>query len=685
MSLRSPIWPRAADLCADADTRRRHMSALVLGVPTWLVAGGLAAALVLVAARTSTDGRLGAAAAVLVGVTVSGVSAAFDWGPLGLASVALGLGLLAVADGFRRGAVHWVRSPLWLAAAVFLATLCISLTQALDVGAGMAVLFERGRDLVLLCAAVLLLAAVPRIRPVVVTAVLVVAALAGLTVVQEFVFGNSTEFGGLAHVPIAEDVGAATSRHAGPLEDVNFWGRLLLLTFPLALALGTGTDGRRWAWRGLAGVVAGGIYLTGSRGALIAAGVSAGVWLLLVRPRRRTLVLLAGAAAAVLAVPGVFTRLATLAAVGDAATAVADPSLRNRAAVQVVGLAMAEDHPVLGVGIGNFLRREPEYQRATGSFISEGVIAPHNLYLELLAETGVVGLFGWALLIGTAAFLAARALVTAQRLSSVEEAELSARLAAAVLVALAGWSVASLVLHLGNLSALLAVIALGAALDIRTRRALTAQDPLQAALVARMSTRRHGPRAAVLVPLAAAALLSGAGAIWLATTTPRFSATATAIVVPIDPGDAGQAYAYDVRSRDSLLPTYAALARSPGLTAAAAAQLGIDVSAAGVDVSAQARAPAAVVDVQVTSADMDVARQLASAVVEGVGSLLADADPLYRLQPEAGSVRVEPVSPPLGGPLPFAAALLLCGVAGAVEVRRGSRGRVARRVEPAAS
>lgn len=658
------------------------MTGVIVGVPVWLLAAGaLAGLFVLVGFCIRRGDGLVATAAVLVGVTLSGVSAAYDRGPFGLASLALAVGLLGVAVGVRTGRVRPVRSPVWLAAGLLLAALGLSLTQAQDVGAGLDVLFERGRDMVVLAVAVLLLAAVPRIRPVVATAVLMVSALAGLTVVQEFVFANSTEFGGLSHVPIAEDVGAATARHAGPLGDVNFWGRLLVLTLPLALALGTGADRRRLPWLGLAAVVAAGIYLTGSRGALIAAGVSVLVWLVLIPPRGRTLVLLAGAAVALVAVPGVFTRLATLAAVGDAATAVVDPSLRNRAAVQVVGLAMAEDHPVLGVGLGNFLRREPEYQRVTGSFISEGVIAPHNLYLELLAETGVLGLSAWALLIATAAFMAARAMITARRLERGQEAELSFRLAAAVLVALAGWSVASVVLHLGDLSALLVLVAIGAALDIRTQQARAAQDALRAALLTRADVPRYRPRAAVLVPIAAVSILCGVAATALATATPRWSVTAVAVVVPVEPGEAGQAYAYDVRSRDSLLPTYAALARSPGLAATAAAQLGIDLTASAVEVSAQARVPAALVDVRVTSTDADVARQLAPAVVEAAGAWMAASDPLYRLEPHPRPVRVEVDRLPLGGPWPFTAITVLGLAVAAIVLDHGNRQQVRLAVE----
>jgi len=654
------------------------MTGMLLGVPLWLLGIGAASLLLLMARPLFSTDPLTWPTAVLVAVTLSGVSAASASAPVGLASVALLLGLVATAVGFRRGDVRLVRSPLWLAAAAVFATWTLSLTQAADVGAGAALLFERGRDMVVLLVVLLLLVAVPRLRPVVAAAVLLVAALAGLTIAQEFILGNSTNLGGLAKVPIAEDIGGVTGRHAGPLTDVNFWGRLLILTLPLALALGTGKERGARLWLLVAAVVAGGIYLTGSRGALIALLVTIGVWLFLTKPGPRTLFALGAGATVVLAVPGVLTRLlATLAAVGGTTDlAIVDPSLSNRTAIWVVGLAMAEDHPVLGVGLGNFLQRQPEYQRATGESISEGLLAPHNLYVELLAETGVAGLAAWLFLIGTTAFVTTRALIVARRLSPGPEADLGVRLSAAVLAALAGWSVASVPLHLADLSALLVVVALGAALDVRTNLALEARKALgEPPGVPPSSVRPPRTPQLFVVGFAALALLAGVEALARGSAAPHWSATAVATVVPTEPGAADQAYAYDVQSRDRLLPTYAALLRNLGFARTAAQDAGIDTtSLSGVEVSAAALFPASVVNVTVTSTDPDVAQRLAPAIVLEVGDWLDITDPLYRLE-LSGDVEVLPDSSPAEATLPFVAFAVICGACALIGLRRGVRQR----------
>lgn len=58
---------------------------------------------------------------------------------------------------------------------------------------------------------------------------------------------------------------------------------------------------------------------------------------------------------------------------------------------------MAEDHPVAGVGLGDFAVRSSEYVREPGSLefvrlIAERPHAVHNMYLQLLTELDIVGL-----------------------------------------------------------------------------------------------------------------------------------------------------------------------------------------------------------------------------------------------------------------------------------------------------
>lgn len=56
--------------------------------------------------------------------------------------------------------------------------------------------------------------------------------------------------------------------------------------------------------------------------------------------------------------------------------------------------SMFLDHPVVGSGLHTFPMVYPQYQETAGYFS----ISPHNYYLQLLAETGVLGLFAFIVL-----------------------------------------------------------------------------------------------------------------------------------------------------------------------------------------------------------------------------------------------------------------------------------------------
>jgi O-antigen ligase/capsular polysaccharide biosynthesis protein len=612
-------------------------------------------------------------AAIVVAVQMSGIGAAVG-GPIGLSTIVLALAAATVVRGTRKLSLPAVRdllrSPIWIPVAAFTAVMALSVTQAVDTGSAVGTFVDRSRDLVALVLVTLLLSGVRELRVVVGAGVLTIAALAGLSAIQEFALGNAVDFGGLSNVPITADVGAATARHSGPLTDVNFWGRLLVLSFPFALAMATKN---RVLWGLTTTSLVVGVYLTGSRGALLALGVSAVAWMILTRPRPRTLVVLALVGGSLLAVPGVFTRLATLAALGGSDTAVVDPSLRNRAAVQVVGLAMARDHPVLGVGIGNFLAAEPEYQRRTGEAISEGVIAPHNLYLELLAEMGLLGLIAWLLLLGTAAFLAVRVVIVARRIPRVPGNAAAIRMGVAVLASLTGWSAASAVLHLSDFPALLTVVALAAVLDVRTRRAVAAAGPLATHPTPQIATGSRQSVGAVIVTIAA--VLMAAGAVAELLIPARWTATVAVQVVPTTASSPSQAYAYDVRARDRLLPTYGAVLRSRGLLADAVNRTGLPPSTGrDVQVSSRTRYPSAVIDVRLHGANAALLAQLAPELVDTATDWLAQADSLYRLDSASSAVSIARDRGPLGGP-PVLGAVAGAFAAGAAWLWRRHRRR----------
>ena len=89
------------------------------------------------------------------------------------------------------------------------------------------------------------------------------------------------------------------------------------------------------------------------------------------------------------------TPVATQALVGAKGT-----SLGDRFAFWGAGWNMYIDHPVQGVGSGNFGVWHPQYQSGPEQFASD----PHNFYVQILAETGGVGVLLFIGLVGMLAW-----------------------------------------------------------------------------------------------------------------------------------------------------------------------------------------------------------------------------------------------------------------------------------------
>jgi putative inorganic carbon (hco3(-)) transporter len=303
--------------------------------------------------------------------------------------------------------------------------------------------------------------------------------LGGLTTYQEATGSFRTEFGGLAERnhefaeirqidpddPYARELkeeylrahgtGGRAQRANGPMNEPNRFGQILVVLLPLALVAFRTARGpwTRAAAIAAAALVACGLVSSDSRGAFVSAALLvalAGVvgWI----PRRH---LAAGALACAVLVPAVapeyVVRLASLAGAttlaSGAASAEADGAIVERAAAMSAAAHVFLDHPLLGVGAGQF---QPfysvEYQRR-GAWATSGEPRPyyaHSLYLQLGAELGLVGL---------AAFLAIfahqlRELARARRRWAAERPDL-AELATGLAFCLLAYLLAATFLHLG--------------------------------------------------------------------------------------------------------------------------------------------------------------------------------------------------------------------------------------------
>jgi O-antigen ligase len=252
----------------------------------------------------------------------------------------------------------------------------------------------------------------PALRHAVVGVALGATLLAALALVQTFTGDYEQTFWGLAQRNPAGAQAAALGangpvmglddRAQGPVGDANRFAQILLMAWPLALVsyLNARTRrGRLLAWAAVAALL-GGVVVTYSRGAFLTLVILAllTVSFRLVRARGLFTLLAVGVLLVPWIAPGYVGRVASI----SGATALlgnsqveADGPIRGRTTEMLSALAAFVDHPVLGVGPGQYLAHySVEYQALPEISIRE-LAEPrraHSLYFEMAAETGALGL-----------------------------------------------------------------------------------------------------------------------------------------------------------------------------------------------------------------------------------------------------------------------------------------------------
>jgi len=339
-------------------------------------------------------------ARLLLVVTLIGAPFAFGavvtwaWVTLGLlASLQL---LLWGIGSVRQGALKLIWSPLYLPVALFflLGLVQYLARRALDRA-------ETRQALVLLAADVVFFFLAMQLFS---TAggetwrrfglmVLVLAGLLGLFAILQFLAGATKIYG-------VVDVGGTS--FFGPYVNPNHFAGLMEMLVPVAILYIAERRGRltlaALLWLGLpAAIAVASLLLSGSRGGLLALAAEIVIALALVpsgrtRFTRRHL----GAAAAATVLGGallfawvdpgwVSHRLALVAHVGGPAWAELGDFRKTMA---VDSLRMLRQHPILGVGLGDFETAYPGYQ----SFPSNlWIDYAHDDYVQAFAETGFLG------------------------------------------------------------------------------------------------------------------------------------------------------------------------------------------------------------------------------------------------------------------------------------------------------
>lgn len=329
----------------------------------------------------------------------------------GLPSVAQPLVLfLAAMTFYRRCREGGSRSlaaqaALWGAMVLYMATTLASVIWAVDTTVAFAQASDLAKNLLIVYIIVETFDTQRSLRMAIWALIAAAALLAGLTVFQAVTKTYDNSYFGLAQAPIrqiAQDLNG--QRSSGPIGDPNFYGLILAAIVPLALLRGRDERGLflRFMAMACALLLTAGVVLTYSRGALVALLMMVLLYIPLARVRlSHLLVALVILAPCTVLVPATYwQRVATL------APGAADSSVQKRIGSQEVALAIFSDHPVLGVGAGNY--NATYFPYAMRLNVPSAASYAHDFYVELLAENGLTGMLTFAAAMFLAISLALR-------------------------------------------------------------------------------------------------------------------------------------------------------------------------------------------------------------------------------------------------------------------------------------
>jgi len=371
------------------------------------------------------------------------------------------LGMVANA-GTDRSVYLKDRAPAILLALTTFIWVTLSLLWAVDTGLAAAALFNWASGVITL---VLVATAIVKIGD----ARLLAAAFVGGMLVSVAIGLVDPAATAQTAIDLASE--AEDGRFSGASGDPNY----LAAGVVPALALIAGLVQRGQPLRNLALSVAALILVlslvaTQSRGGLLAAVVAIVAALVLFRGRRPYIVI------AVLTMLSVAAIWFTMNPEGLQRITQSDKGGTGRTELWSIGLRMAQDHPVTGVGIENFVRHSRAYVRRPGSLefvaFTEQPYVPHNVYIGLVAELGIVGLGLYLALLATCMAAAAKA----AREFEARGERYGTTLAQATAVAILGSAVASFFISNPTDGRTWILLGLGPALLAMSRRAGTGQN-----------------------------------------------------------------------------------------------------------------------------------------------------------------------------------------------------------------
>jgi putative inorganic carbon (HCO3(-)) transporter len=230
--------------------------------------------------------------------------------------------------------------------------------------------------------------------------------------VHQFLTGNfHGDYGGFAEAELMNIVGETNDfRLSGPVGDPNFFAQVMVVVVLIGVERFMHDRNVLVKMLAAACVVLSAftVVFTYSRGATLALALTLILFFLIykLKPAQLIAVILLGMAVFLFAPPTYFERLFSvrdiLPSAGGGVDLTSDRAIQGRASESLTAWTMFAQHPFTGVGLNNYTALYQEYAKSLGLAPSARPRAPHNLYLEVAAETGVIGLVIFLLMIGLA-------------------------------------------------------------------------------------------------------------------------------------------------------------------------------------------------------------------------------------------------------------------------------------------
>lgn len=228
--------------------------------------------------------------------------------------------------------------------------------------------------------------------------ILTAAVLCALSTYQFLTHNYQQTFFEFASITMARVDGQSLSARAGgPVNAPNIWAQILVAVSMLLIfrLLYEKSGLVKLALTVMLGMILYTVLNAYSRAAYVVLAIDV-VLIMLVLKRHLNPLVAIGALGLMVIVyqllpAGYQNRIATLSFFTSETGIYEDSSFRGRSSEMLTGLRMFVEHPLLGVGTANYRPNYQQYTQLIGLEFRAEERDPHSLYVQILAETGILG------------------------------------------------------------------------------------------------------------------------------------------------------------------------------------------------------------------------------------------------------------------------------------------------------